>query len=191
MLTGIDARTLSFNQPFYLWLLVIPGILTVLWAWRVIRRRVDVRRYRHEQVLPARDRYSLFGELAFWLGPMMAASLCIGARAAAGAGHRAGENGRRHRHLQDGSRRCMSRTSSRPLAPIRSVLWTFQCAGVEERRLSRWRCSPARAPPDASRDPNAFFFLDHLVKLPFGSKNDPTRHPTSRKAVLGLSCWTG
>ena len=42
MVTGIDFNTLTFGERLYLWLLLAPAILLVVWAWRVFRRRADI-----------------------------------------------------------------------------------------------------------------------------------------------------
>jgi len=181
MLTGIDARTLSFAQPFYLWLLVVPGILTVLWVWRVFRRRGDVLRYRQEQVLPAREHYSLFGELAFWLCPMAAASLCIAALARPQALVTAlVRTGADIVILQDGSA-SMYVNDVKPDRWRRSVqfLRTFADALAWKNgdRVALALFAHIAAPQlRLSKDPNAFFFfLDHLGEhSPFLLANDPT-----------------
>ena len=193
MLTGIDTSTLTFAQPFYLWLLVVPGILTVLWAWRVFRRRADVRRYRHEQVLPARERYSLLGELAFWLCPMVAASLCIAAlarpQALVTALVRAGVD---LVILQDGSA-SMYVNDVKPDRWRRSVrfLRTFADALAWKNgdRVALPLFAHIAAPQlRLSKDPNAFFFfLDHLGEhSPFLLANDPTWDTNIEEGVLGL-----
>ena len=181
MLTGIDASTLRFAQPFYLWLLVVPGILTVLWAWRVFRRRGDVRRYRQEQVLPAREHYSLFGELAFWLCPMVAASLCIAALARPQALVTAlVRTGADIVILQDGSA-SMYVNDVKPDRWRRSIqfLRTFADALAWKNgdRVALALFAHIAAPQlRLSKDPNAFFFfLDHLGEhSPFLLANDPT-----------------
>src|SRR5204863_9295679 len=77
MLTGVNLSTLSVAEPLFLWLLPIPGILLLLWLWQVWRRRRDARLCRRDRVLPVRERYTLAGDLAFWLCGLVAASLCI------------------------------------------------------------------------------------------------------------------
>jgi Ca-activated chloride channel family protein len=181
MLTGIDARTLSFALPFFLWLLLVPATLTVLWAWRVFRRRRDVRRYRQEQVLPAREHYSLLGELAFWLCPMVAASLCIAALARPQALVTAlVRTGADIVILQDGSA-SMYVNDVKPDRWRRSVrfLRTFADALAWKNgdRVALALFAHIAAPQlRLSKDPNAFFFfLDHLGEhSPFLLANDPT-----------------
>jgi len=44
-LSSFDVSSLRFLQPEYLWLLVAPGILLVVWFWQLAARRRDARRY--------------------------------------------------------------------------------------------------------------------------------------------------
>jgi hypothetical protein len=39
-----DLNTIRFGDAAYLWLLVLPASLLVLWGWRLWRRRRDVAR---------------------------------------------------------------------------------------------------------------------------------------------------
>ena len=77
MLPKVALDTVRFADVAYLWLLVVPGALSVLWAWRLLRRRSDVKRLKGSRIVPVRERYSLAGDLAFWLCALVAASLCI------------------------------------------------------------------------------------------------------------------
>src|SRR5215467_14882375 len=77
MLPRIDFNTLRFAQPLYLWLLIAPGLLLVLWVWQVWRRRSDTERWVRERVVPISERYRFIGELAFWISVIVASSLCI------------------------------------------------------------------------------------------------------------------
>ena len=74
-LPTLDLSSVRFGEPAYLWLLTGIAALLVVWVWRVIRRRRDVRQMRHGRILPLRERFSLFGDLAFWLSAIIAASL--------------------------------------------------------------------------------------------------------------------
>ena len=76
-LPTLDTSTLRFGEPAYLWLLAGSGVLLAVWVVRMIRRRRDVRRMRQGRILPLRERFSLFGDLAFWLSALIAASLVI------------------------------------------------------------------------------------------------------------------
>src|SRR6266478_5750075 len=77
MLTGVNLSSLSFAEPLYLWLLPIPAILLMLWLCQVWRPGRVARRCQRDRVLPVRERYTLAGDLAFWLCALVAASLCI------------------------------------------------------------------------------------------------------------------
>lgn len=181
MLTGIDFRTFSFAEPFYLWLLVVPGILMVLWAWRVLGRRADARRYVREHVVPVREQYSLFGDLAFWLCLIVATSLCIVALARPQARVTAvSRTGADVVILQDGSA-SMYVGDVKPDRWRRSVqfLRTFADSLTWKRgdRVALALFAHLAAPQlRLTTDPNAlFFFLDHLAeRSPFRLENDPT-----------------
>ena len=73
----IDVGSIRFGQPLYLWLLVAPAALLLLWCWRVARRRVDARRYRAARLVPVRERFGSVGEFGFWLALIAALSLTI------------------------------------------------------------------------------------------------------------------
>ena len=73
----IDFSTLSFGEPLYLWLLVVPGGLLVLWVWQAFRRRADERRLTRDRVLPVSERHPLLGGLLFWAAVALATMLCL------------------------------------------------------------------------------------------------------------------
>jgi Ca-activated chloride channel family protein len=73
----IDFGSIRFGEPLYLWLLAAPALLLVLWCWRVLRRRVDARRYRVARLVPIHERFSAIGDLGFWLALIAALSLTI------------------------------------------------------------------------------------------------------------------
>jgi len=45
LVTGIDFSTLTFGDALYLWLLIAPAVLLVLWIIQVARRRKDAKLY--------------------------------------------------------------------------------------------------------------------------------------------------
>src|SRR4029079_19361841 len=47
------------------------------WAWRVVRRRADTRKYRAARVVPVHERFAIAGELAFWFFAIAALALTI------------------------------------------------------------------------------------------------------------------
>lgn len=73
----IDFGSIRFGEPLYLWLLVAPALLFVLWCWQVVRRRVDARKYRFARLVPVHERFGTIGDLAFWLALIAALSLTI------------------------------------------------------------------------------------------------------------------
>ena len=73
----IDFESLQFGEPLYLWLLVAPALLFVLWCWQLVRRRSDARKYRAARLVPVRERFSAVGDHAFWLALIAALSLTI------------------------------------------------------------------------------------------------------------------
>jgi Ca-activated chloride channel family protein len=73
----IDFARLTFAEPQFLWLLAIPALLTLLWVWRLIRRRADTNRLARQRLLPVRERFALVGDLPFWLSLILASAMLI------------------------------------------------------------------------------------------------------------------
>ena len=73
----IDFGSIRFGEPLYLWLLVAPAVLFVLWCWQVVRRRIDAGKYRAARLVPVRERFGAIGDLGFWLALIAALSLTI------------------------------------------------------------------------------------------------------------------
>lgn len=164
---GIDFSTLHFDEPVYLWLLLAPALLAVVWARQVWRRRADTERYARERVLPRRERFSFTGDLAFWLCLLAAAALCIVALARPQARVRVVRRASADFViLQDGS-------SSMYVNDVPPDRWqrSVQFLKAFAEALS-WRGDRVAlalfahlAAPQVrlTKDPNAlFFFLDHL-----------------------------
>ena len=176
----IDFESLTVGTPQYLWALVIPAALAVMWIWRVIRRRADVNRFRRSRVLPVREKFGFAGDLMFWLCAIIAASLCIVALA---------------------EPRVRIATVKQASADIVMLLDGSASMYVNDVRPDRWRRAvqfvrmfaeslgwkgdrvalalfSQRAAPQVrlTRDPNAlFFFLDHLgERSPFRLEDPPT-----------------
>ena len=55
MLKYLGVQSLRFAEPLYLWLLIAPAALLLLWCWRVIRRRSDAKKYQAARLVPVRD----------------------------------------------------------------------------------------------------------------------------------------
>jgi hypothetical protein len=73
----IDGSGFELAEPAYLWLLVAPAILCLLWSWRLLRRALDVRGHTRAQVVPRPHRFSAIGDLGFWFCIILASALCI------------------------------------------------------------------------------------------------------------------
>ena len=180
MLPRIDFETFRFETPALLWLLAVPGVLALLWGWRVVRRRADVRGLAAARVLPVSERYSFAGDLTFWLVVLVAASLCIVAIARPQA--RVSSVKRASADiviLQDASA-SMYVTDVRPDRWRRSVqfLRTFaESLSWRGDRVALALFAQLAAPQvRLTRDPNSlFFFLDHLGdRSPFRLENVTT-----------------
>lgn len=189
MPAGIDFRTFGFGEPVYLWLLVIPGILLVLWTSQVLRRRADLRRLFRERVLPVRERYAPVGDLAFWLCLLIASGLCIIAIARPQARvFVVATAGADFVILQDGS-------SSMYVRDVKPDRWrrSMQFVRTFAEALS-WKADRVGlalfahfAAPQLrlTKDPNAlFFFLEHLSdQSPFRLEDDPTWNTNIEEGV--------
>jgi Ca-activated chloride channel family protein len=173
----VDVETLRFESPVLLWLLAVPAALAALWIWRLVRRRADVHRLRGARVLPLRERYSIAGDLSFWLAVLVAASLCVVAvakpQARVAAVRRASAD---IVILQDASA-SMHVTDVRPDRWRRSVLFlrTFaESLSWRGDRVALALFAQLAAPQvRLTKDPNSlFFFLDHLGdRSPFRLEN--------------------
>lgn len=175
---------ITFLDPAYLWLLSLPGLGTLIWLRQLLRRRRDIQRISQGRVLPVPERFSLTGELGFWLC-VTAALTCVLlalARPQALVG-RVRSAGVDFVVLQDGST-SMRVTDVAPDRWQRSTAWlrTFAetLSWTDERvALALFAFRPA---PQVrlTRDPNAFFFfLDHLGDAPPFRLEDDTSWDTN------------
>ena len=176
----IDLESLRFGARILLWLLVVPGALLLVLAWRLVRRRADIRRLRAQRVLPVRERYGLAGDLAFWTFVLIAAGFVIVALARP----QARISGFRRASadiviLQDASA-SMYVSDVKPDRWRRSVLFlrTFSEALSWQGDRVALALFASQAAPQVrlTRDPNAlFFFIDHLGEhSPFALENVTT-----------------
>jgi Ca-activated chloride channel homolog len=180
MITGIDFSTFTFGDWRYLWLLVVPGALLVLWVVQVVRRRRDIRRFQQRRVVPVRERFSLTGDLAFWLCLLLASAFCIVALARPQARvtivRKAGAD---LVILQDGSasmyvKDVMPDRWRRSIKFLRAFADALSWQGD---RVALALFAHTAAPQlRLTKDPNAFFFfLDHLGEhSPFRLEDAPT-----------------
>lgn len=168
MITGIDVSTLRFDEQLYLWLLVVPVVLAMLWGLRVARRGSDRRAFMG-RVMPVRERYARLGDLPFWLCLIVASALVIVALARPQASVKSVRRGGVDLViLQDGSA-SMYVNDVAPDRWRRSVLFIRALAEAISWRGDRVALAlfSQRAAPQIrlTKDPNAlFFFLDHLTE---------------------------
>lgn len=180
MITGIDLNTVRFAEPAYLWLLIAPAALLVVWVWQVVRRRRDTRRFRQHRRLPVRERFPLFGGLMFWLCLILASALTILALARPTAQTSLMRTaGIDLVILQDGS--ASMRTPDVPgdrwQRSIRFLRTLGESLGWREDRIAMALFAHIAAPQvRLTKDPNTFFFfLDHLnTESPFRLEDDTT-----------------
>jgi len=176
-LPSIDWQALKFGQPDYLWLLVAPGALLVVWLWQVARRRADVRRYLRHRAVPVRETFSAFGGLLFWLCLLGATSSVILALARPQlVTTRVRRAGIDLVILQDGS--TSMRVTDMPgdrwqrsMRFLRVLAETMRWDGDRIAMTSFARIATPQV--RLTRDPNTFFFfLDHLEEPPFRAEDD-------------------
>jgi Ca-activated chloride channel homolog len=180
LVTGIDFSTLEFGDRLYLWLLIVPAVLLVLWIVQFARRRKDARLYQASRVVPMREKYTWAGDLAFWLSLIVASSLCIIALARPQARVTiVRKSGADIVILQDGSA-SMYVKDVKPDRWRRSIqfLRTFADAlSWKGDRVALAIFAHTAAPQvRLTKDPNSFFFfLDHLSDhSPFRLEDTPT-----------------
>ena len=177
-------QELEFGQPAFLWLLIAPAALALLWVRLFLRRRRDIRRMREGRALPVIERHGAGRGLWFWLA-LVGASACVilalaRPQALVGVTESAGVD---YVVLLDGS------TSMRvaDVAPDRwqrSVTWlrTFsEVLGWRRERVALALFAHRAAPQvRLTSDPNAlFFFLDHLSDEPPFRLRDDTSWDTN------------
>jgi Ca-activated chloride channel family protein len=176
----LDVATTRFGDVAYLWLLAVPGVLMVLWGWRVWRRRRDIGQFRRGRIVPVRERFPLIGDLGFWFFAVLASSLLIVALARPQAVVSAVRQGSVDLVvLQDGS-------ASMYVADVQPDRWRRSIRFVRMLAESlRWQGDRVAlalfaqlAAPQVrlTKDPNSiFFFVDNLgEKSPFPLENAPT-----------------
>jgi Ca-activated chloride channel family protein len=179
-LLGINLDTVRFAAPEYLWLLMAPGALLLIWMWQLAARRRDARRFRQHRRLPVRERFPIFGGLMFWLCLVVASASTIVAlarpTAAAALVRTAGVD---LVILQDGS--ASMRTEDVPgnrwQRSMRFLRVLGESLAWKDDRMAMALFAHIAAPQvRLTKDPNTFFFfLDHLAQeSPFRLEDDTT-----------------
>lgn len=176
-LPSVDWQALKFGQPDYLWLLVAPAALFVVWIWQVVRRRADVRRYLRHRAVPVRETFSAFGGLLFWLCLLGATTSVILALARPQVvTTRVRRAGIDLVILQDGSTsmRVTDVTGDRwkrSMRFLRALAETMRWDGDRIAMTSFARIATPQV--RLTKDPNTFFFfIDHLEEPPFRAEDD-------------------
>lgn len=179
----------AFAEPGYLGLLVAPALLFTLWSWRLMRHRVEMRRFATRRMLPLPERFGSVGDLLFWLLLLLASTLCILALARPQAritiSSRAGADlvilldASASMYVNDvlPSRWQRSQQFLRTLAETLS--WKGDRVALA---LFANRTSPQLR---LTKDPNAlFFFFDQLGEhSPFSLENDTTWDTNIEEAI--------
>jgi Ca-activated chloride channel homolog len=179
-LSAIDFESFRFASPVYLWMLLIPAALMVVWGWRVIRRRANVRRLAAQRIVPVRQRFGPVGDLAFWAFVLIAASLCIAAIARPQARLSSFRKASADIVILQDASASMYVTDVRPDRWRRSVqfLRTFaETLSWKGDRVALALFAQLAAPQvRLTKDPNAlFFFIDNLGdRSPFRLENTTT-----------------
>lgn len=171
MPVSIDVARLTFSEPEFLWLLVVPAFLFVLWIWRLTRRRVDLRLLARQRTLPVAERYATLGDLPFWLCLIVASAILVVAlarpRGPVTAVRRGGID---LVILQDGSAsmRVKDAVGDRWQRSVRFLRTLGDALDWNDDRVALALFAHIAAPQiRLTKDPNTFFFfLDHLDNAP-------------------------
>ena len=181
---GINLDTVRFATPEYLWLLIAPGVLLLIWGWQLAARRRDSRRFRQHRRLPVRERFPVFGNLIFWLCLILACACTILAlsrpTAAAALVRTAGVD---LVILQDGSAsmRTADVAGNRWQRSMRFLRVLGESLAWKDDRMAMALFAHIAAPQvRLTKDPNTFFFfLDHLAQEPPFRLEDDTSWDTN------------
>jgi Ca-activated chloride channel family protein len=176
----VSLDTFRFADPLYLWLLIVPAALFIVWLWRFVRRRGDLRRLQARRALPVHERLGAVGDLAFWAAVLLAASLCIVALARPQALVTVVRKASADIVVLQDASASMYVPDVRPDRWRRSVqfLRTFaETLSWQGDRVALALFAQLAAPQvRLTKDPNAlFFFIDHLGEhSPFPLENTTT-----------------
>jgi hypothetical protein len=178
MIPSIDLRTVRFDDPQFLWLLLVPAALLALWFWQTSKHRADAHRFAHRRTLPVRQRFRFFGGLLFWFCLILATASAILALA------------RPHARvslvrtagidlviLQDGSTsmRVTDVMGTRWQRSMRFLRQLGESVTWKDDRIAMALFARIATPQvRLTKDPNTyFFFLDHLSEeSPFRLEDD-------------------
>jgi hypothetical protein len=170
--------------PEFLWLLLIPGALLLLWIWQLWRRRVDVGRCLGDRITPIRERYQFAGPLLFWLCLIGALASCIVALARPELLQAISETKTIDLIVVQDASTSMRVKDVQPDRWQRSIAWIrtlVETLSWKGDRVALAVFSEHAAPQvRLARDPNILlFFLDHLAKEPPNALNDDSAWDTN------------
>jgi Ca-activated chloride channel family protein len=178
MIPRIDLGTVRFDSPQFLWLLIGPAALSLLWCWQTAKHRADAHRFAHRRTLPVRQRFRFFGGLLFWLCLILASASAILALARPQARislvRTAGID---LVVLQDGSTsmRVTDVMGNRWQRSMRFLRQLGESVTWKDDRIAMALFARIATPQvRLTKDPNTyFFFLDHLTEeSPFRLEDD-------------------
>jgi hypothetical protein len=176
--------TFRFSTPELLWLLLIPGVLTLLWLGQVWRRRVDVGRCLSERTTPVHERYGFAGPLLFWLFLIGALASCIVALARPERLQAIRDTRAVDLVVVQDASTSMRVRDVQPDRWQRSIAWIRTLVAILGWKGDRVALAvfAGQAAPQVrlARDPNILlFFLDHLAKAPPNALTDDSAWDTN------------
>jgi len=184
MFPDLDFSRIGFGEPGYLWLLAVPALLLLLWVWRFVERQADKRRLTAHRTLPAREPFSVVGDLPFWLCLVLAsACLIIALARPQGPVAMVRQGGIDLMILQDGSAsmRVEDVPGNRYQRSMKFLRLLGDALSWKTDRVSLTLFAHVAAPQvRLTKDPNTlFFFFDHLDKEPPFRIDDQTTWDTN------------
>src|SRR5262249_24732313 len=156
------------------------ALLTVLWAWRLVKRRADIFRLARARVLPVRERFAAVADLPFWLCLILTSAVLILALARPhGPAIALRQGGVDLVILQDGSAsmRVKDVPGDRWQRSTRFLRTLGDALSWQNDRIAMAVFARIAAPQiRLTKDPNTFFFfLDNLENAPpFRIEDDST-----------------
>jgi Ca-activated chloride channel homolog len=189
MLRSIDFGRVTFGDPEYLWLLVVPALLLVLWVWRFMARRADAATLARRRMLPVRERLALVADFPFWLLLIAAlATLVVAAARPRGPATVVRQAGIDLVILQDASAsmRVKDVAGDRWQRSMRFLRMLGDSLSWKNDRIAMAVFARIAAPQvRLTKDPNTFFFfLDHLEHVaPFRLEDEGTWDTNMERGV--------
>lgn len=185
----------TFGEPQYLPLLVIPGLLLLLWLRQAWQRRGDVTALRRRRTLPVRERIPFLGDLLAWLCLLAALALTLVALArpqtataiirTAGVDFVVLQDGSASMHVADAGAQAAGaaaagevrrgQATNRWRRSMRFLRMLGESLRWEDDRVALALFAHIATPQvRLTKDPNTyFFFLDHLEdSSPFRLEDD-------------------